>query len=115
MTKMLQHDNGRPTASPPVDCRPLSPLSFFFLFYGFLPSSGQIKSPLRRWRSESSSAVLVVGAERRSWAVNAQYLSRCAKLIVIKCFMGRLKPCDSPLSQNYIEIFYTQRIYLLLI
>lgn len=47
--------------------------------------------------------------------VNAQYPSRHTKLIVIKCFLGRLRPCDSPLSQKYIEIFYIQRIYLLLI
>lgn len=30
--------------------------------------------------------------------VNAQYPSRRTKLIVIKCFLGRLRPCDSPLS-----------------
>lgn len=47
--------------------------------------------------------------------VNAQYPSRRTKLIMIKCFLGRLRPCDSPLSQKYIKIFYTQRIYLLLI
>lgn len=50
--------------------------------------------------------------------VNAQYPSRRTKLIVIKCFLGRLRPCDSPLSKKYIEIFYIlyiQRIYLLLI
>jgi len=38
--------------------------------------------------------------------VNAQYPSKRTKLIVIKCFMGRLRPCDSPLSQKYIEITY---------
>ena len=47
--------------------------------------------------------------------INAQYPSRLTKLIMFKCFLGRLKPCDGALAPKNIDTFYIQRIYLLLI
>ena len=54
--------------------------------------------------------------------VYAPYPSRLTKLIMIKSFLGRLSPCDSPLSKKKkkkdraeIFLFRVQRIYLLLI
>ena len=47
--------------------------------------------------------------------VNAQYPSRLTKLIMFKCFLGSLKPCDGALAPKNIDTFYIQRIYLLLI
>ena len=42
--------------------------------------------------------------------VNAQYPSGRTKLIMIKRFLGRLRPCDSPLSQNKnISRFFTYK------
>ena len=48
--------------------------------------------------------------------VNAQYPSRLTKLIMIKCFLGRLKLCNWYLSQNIWRLFtYNTKGYLLLV